>query len=350
MSALRILILSSCFLLSNSVIGSANPAGQSHRETAHDFYLKGNAFCHEGKYDKAILALVRSIELDPDYYYARINLGVALAETGRFEKAIEQFSWCISKKWGSGPDRFVFHFNRSLAADAAGDKDLALKDRATLKKLDPLRAGKGKAPRDYVLMDVAYVEKRNQADRDRLLNANRASVTKGKVVIRQVAKLEKNKQEYEAMGLIPGTVAQVSSVLTDYASYPKFMPDVKKTTVRISADKRKIVDHALGLPLGFVKKYRLKFHAKNSRGRTQLSWKKLPWPELKDKETVVDTYGQWILEDFPGADGQVLAYYRIYTDPGNIPLGTGWIVDTMTTESIEDMFKAIARRVKDLYN
>ncbi len=350
MIALRILILSFCLLLSNSAIGSANSAGQSNRETAHDFYLSGNTFCHEGKYDRAIPTFTKSTELDPDYYYARINLGVALAETAQFKKAIEEFTLCISKKWGSGSDRFVFHFNRALAAEAAGDKDLALKDRATLEKLDPVRARKGRVSRGYILMDVTYVERRNQADRDRLLSAYRTSIIKGKVVIRQLAKLEKNKQEHEAIGLISGSVKEVAGVLTDYASYPKFMPDVEETTVRISADGGTIVDHTLGLPLGFVKKYRLKFHAKNGDGRTQMSWKKLPWPELKDKETVVDTYGQWILEDLPGTDGQVLAYYRIYTDPGNIPLGTGWIVDTMTTESIEDMFKAVARRVKDLYH
>lgn len=203
--------------------------------------------------------------------------------------------------------------------------------------------------RDYILMDVTYVERRNQADKDRLLNTYRTSITKGEIVIRQVAKLEKNKQEYEAMGLISGTVNEVSGALTDYASYPQFMPDVEEIAVRISANEGTIVDHTLGLPLGFVKKYRLEFRSKNEDGRTHISWKKLPWPGLKAKETVVDTYGQWIIEDFPGADGQVLAYYRVYTDIGEVPLGTGWIVDTLTTESIADMFKGIRRRVKDLY-
>lgn len=49
-------------------------------------------------------------------------------------------------------------------------------------------------------------------------------------------------------------------------------------------------------------------------------------------------------------DGQVLAYYRVYTDIGEVPLGTGWLIDTLTTESIEDMFKGIRRRVKDLFH
>ncbi|MEA3224982.1 MAG: hypothetical protein U9Q07_03465 [Planctomycetota bacterium] len=311
--------------------------------------MSGNRFCHDGKYDKAIPAFNKSVELDPDYYYARVNHGIALARTRQFKKAIQEFTLCISKKWGSGSDRFVFYFNRSLAAEAAGDKGSALNDRATLEKLDPIRAGKIRESGDYILMDVTYVEKRNQADKNKLLNTYKTSIIKGKIVIRQVAKLEKNKQEYEAIGLIAGTLKEVSGVLADYASYPKFMPDVEEIKVGSSTDEGTIVDHKLGLPLGFVKKYRLKFRSKKENGRTQIHWKKLPWPGLKARETVVDTYGQWIIEDFPGKDGQVLAYYRVYTDTGKIPLGTGWIVDALTTESIEDMFKGTRRRVKEFF-
>ena len=350
MIALQVLILSSCLLLSNSAVGNANSAAQNNLKTAHDFYLSGNKFCHDGKYEKAIPAFIKSTELDPDYYYSHINLGLSLARTRQFKKAIAEFTLCINKKWGSGSDRFVFCFNRALAAEASGDNGLALKDRATLKKLDPIRAGIVKVSADYILMDVTYVERRNQADKDKLLNKYRKSIIKGKIVVHQVAKLEKTKQEYEAIGLISGTLKEVSAVLAGFASYPKFMPDVKEITVRISADGGTIVDHKLGLPLGFVKKYRLKFHSKNEDGRTQMSWKKLPWPGLKAGETVVDTYGQWIIEDFPDKDSQVLAYYRVYTDTGKIPFGTGWLVDGLTRKSIENTFKGIRRRVKDLYH
>jgi len=349
MITLRILILSFCLFLSNSAIGNANSEEQNNLKTAHDFYLSGNKFCHDAKYEKAIPAFVKSTELDSDYYYTHINLGVALARTRQFKKAIQEFTLCISKKWGSGPDRFVFYFNRAIAAEAAGDKGLALKDRAALEKLDPLRAGKVRMSADYILMDVTYTERRNQADKDRLLNKYRTSITKGKVVVRQVAKLEKTKQEYEAIGLVSGTLKEVSGMLADYAGYPKFMPDVKEITVSSSADGGKIVDYKLGLPFGFVKKYRLKFHSKKEDGRMQMSWKKLPWAGLKASETVVDTYGQWIIEDFPGKDTQVLAYYRVYTDTGKIPFGTGWLVDGLTRESIKNTFKGIRRRVKDLY-
>ncbi|MHC4121641.1 MAG: hypothetical protein ACYSWO_29560, partial [Planctomycetota bacterium] len=90
--------------------------------------------------------------------------------------------------------------------------------------------------------------------------------------------------------------------------------------------------------------------SKTEEGRTQMFWKKLPWPEIKAKQTVVDTYGQWILEDFPAKEGHVLAYYRVYTDIGKVPLGTRWIVDALTSESIEDIFKGTRRRIRDIYH
>jgi hypothetical protein len=349
----QIFILSSCLLLSGSAIGKENSTDPNNLKTAHDFYLSGNKFCHDGNYHEAILAFIKSAELDPDYYYTHINHGLALAKTRQFKKAIQKFTLCIGKKWGSPADRFVFYFNRVLAAEAASDRALAQKDRAALKKLDPVRAERAKkasVSADYILMDLAYMETRNLTDRDRLLDKYKTAITKGKIVVRQVAKLEKTKQEYEAIGLISGTLKQVSGVLEDYASYPKFMPDVDEIKVTIAPDKAKIVDHKLGLPFGFIKKYRLKFHSKTQDARTQLSWKKLPWPEVKAKDTVVDTYGQWIIEDFPHKDGHVLAYYRVYTDTGSIPFGTGWLVDGLTRKSIEDTFKGIRKRVTNLYN
>jgi hypothetical protein len=139
---------------------------------------------------------------------------------------------------------------------------------------------------------------------------------------------------------------EVSGVLADYQSYPKFMPNVNEITIISSAQDATIVDYKLLLPMGVVKKYRLKFWSKKEEQRFQLFWKKLPWPGLKPEETVIDTYGQWILEKSPQRDGQVLAYYRVYTDPGNVPLGMGWIVDILTQKSIPDIIKGTRSRVK----
>jgi len=348
MNTSRILILSSCLLLSGCAIGNAKSTEADNPKTAYEFYLSGNALYRDGKYDEAIWAFRKSVELNGDYYFARINLGVVLAKTQGFEKAAQEFTFCIEKKWGSEPDRFVFYHNRALAMQAGGDATSALKDRAALKKLDPIRAAKLQDSADYVLMDAAYVEARNRADRDRLFDKHKRSILKGKTTVHKVGDFEKNSQEYDAIGLIEGTVEQVSSLLADFKSYPKFMPNVSEITVRSSSDEGTVVDYKLRLPLGIVKRYRLKFRSKQEDNRYQLSWKKLPWLELKPKETVVDSYGQWIIEDFAGREDHVLAYYRVFTDPGKIPFGTGWIADALSKQSMPKMFKKMQSRVKEL--
>jgi tetratricopeptide (TPR) repeat protein len=311
--------------------------------------LSGNTHYHDGQYDKAIAAFRKSIALDPDYYYAHINLGAALAKIKKFNGAIQEFTFCIDKKWGSGADHFVFHFNRALARKEIGQTRSALRDWATLKELNPVRAEQLQNSKGYLLMDAAYVERRNEASKNRLLGQYKASITKGKIIVLKIAYSGKNAEEYEAMGLIEGTLEEVSSVLADYESYPKFMPNVSEITVRSSTDEQAIVDYKLLLPMGFVKKYRLKFWSKTEENRIQHFWKKLPWPGLKPKETVTDTYGQWILEKFPGKGKQVLAYYRVYTDPGNIPLGTEWIVDILTKKSIPNIISRTRGRVKSIF-
>jgi len=344
----KVCILFICFFLpSCSTVGTASSAKRDPK-TEYDYYLTGNARYEDGQYGKAISAFQKSVELDSGYYFARVNLGAALAKTGRFDEAVEQFTFCISKKWGGDRDRFVFHFNRALALKA--DDESALDDWVVLQRLDPVRAERLESSGEYILMDSDYMNKRNQAAMTELFNRNRMKIADGEVVIGKVAGQGNTVQEHEVIGAIDGTLPQVSGVLADFKNYTEFMPNVEKIVIRDSKDGGKIVDHTLGLPLGFTKKYRLKFHSENEDGRWRLSWKKLPWPGVKDSQTVVDTYGQWILENLPGSDDKVLAYYRVYTDTGDIPFGTGWIVEPMTKKSFNDMFNGTRRRVRDLYD
>lgn len=335
------------FVFDFAILGAAAPE-QKETVTAYDFYLNGNRFYHSGKYTEAISAFKKSIQLDPDYYYARVNLGAAMAQIRDFKQAVQQFTFCINEKWGSQGDRFVFYFNRGLAGKASGQTTSVQKDWETLKKLDPARTAKLRNAKDYIFMDTLYSQNRNATDKGRLFQEHKTSIVKGKIIVRKIAGHAKNAEEYEAMGLIEGTLKEVSGVLTDYRSYPEFMPNVKEISIKSVTEEGLVVDHKLGLPMGVVKKYRLRLWTKSEANRIQLFWKKLPRPELKPKETVVDTYGQWILEVFPGEHNQVLAYYRVYTDPGKVPLGTGWIVDILTKQSIPNIIKKTRHRVKEI--
>lgn len=345
---LPVLIIFHClFVFEIATLGAPSTA-KTNAKTAYDFYLSGNGLYHNGKYDEAIHAFEKSIQLDPDYYFARVNLGVAMAKKRQFGQAVQQFTFCIDEKWGSEADRFVFHFNRVLAGTECGQTKSVQKDWTALKKLDPARAGELQNVKEYIFMDTLYSQRRNAADRNRLFQKHKASIAREKTIVRKIEGHRGNVEEYEAIGFIEGTLQEVSGVLTDYKSYPEFMPNVKEISIRSSTDEGRVVDYKLELPMGVVKKYRLRFWAKSEANTVQLFWKKMPWPELKPKETVIDTYGQWILEGFPGTDNRILAYYRVYTDPGKIPFGTGWIVDILTKESIPNIIKGTRRRVKQM--
>jgi hypothetical protein len=45
----------------------------------------------------------------------------------------------------------------------------------------------------------------------------------------------------------------------------------------------------------------------------------------------------------------VLAWYHVYTDPGKIPTGFGWIVNILTKGSMPDILRNTDKRVKSLY-
>lgn len=333
-------------LLFNGAVPGADFTGADDEKTAFDLCSSGNAFYQSGQYDQAIASYRESIRLDPGCYYAHVNLGVTLAKNQKTAEAIEAFTLCINKKWGSPTDRCVFYLNRAVAGEQVQDAKSAQKDRAAIAKLESVLAGELADSKDYVFMDANYCQSRNEAEKSNLLAKNRVPVAQGRVVVEKVGNSGKNAEEYEALGTIEGTLEQVAAVLTDYESYPKFMPNVSEIKIASSTQDTTIVDYKLLLPLGVVKKYRLKFWSKKQEHKIQLFWKKLPWPGLKPSETVVDTYGQWILERASRKESPVLAYYRVYTDPGNIPLGMGWIVDVLTQKSIPDIIKGTRSRVK----
>lgn len=347
--SLLVPLVAVCLLLPGADSLNADLIAEGRQKTPHDFYVRGNACFHAGDYGKAVAAFREAVKLEPGYYFARVNLGVSLARMQRYEEAIRLFTQCIEEDRGPGADRFAFCFNRALARKGAGEMVAAQRDLVAMGKLDPARAKALQNSRQYILMDDAYVQERNEGDRDRFFRQHKASITEGKIVVRKVAGAGKNTEEYEAVGLIAGTVEEVSGVLADYEKYSEFMPNVKKMTIRHSADGVDIVDWQLSLPMGYVKRYRLKCWVKREDDRIQRFWKKVPWRGLAADETIVDTYGQWTLEPFPGQTNQVLAYYRVYTDPGRVPLGTGWIVDILSRNSVPNIIRSTGKRVRGLF-
>jgi hypothetical protein len=143
--------------------------------------------------------------------------------------------------------------------------------------------------------------------------------------------------------IINAPLSDVCSVLQDYGSYPAFMPNTESAKVSQSGPTHTLLDVTLKLPMGKIKKYRLRMEPKVSADSCVLGWKLVPWPGLKQEETIADTTGYWQLNPGP-VPGKTIVRYQVYTDPGPIPFGLGWIVDSLSKDSIPQTLDAVRKR------
>ena len=150
---------------------------------------------------------------------------------------------------------------------------------------------------------------------------------------------------FAASTSMPASVATVCAAIQDFAAYPQFMPNVDKIKVASAGGGASLVDITLKLPMGKVKQYRLKMTPKVTDASCQLAWKLVPMEGLKPDDTIADTSGYWQLSPDPLDAGATAIKYQVYTDPGPVPMGLGWIVDSMSRDSIPKMFEALRARV-----
>lgn len=164
-----------------------------------------------------------------------------------------------------------------------------------------------------------------------------------KVTMVDVSKSASAGKTFMAGTIINAPLQDVCAVLQDYAAYPAFMPNTESAKVSQSGAAHTLLDVTLKLPMGKIKKYRLRMEPKVSADSCVVGWKLVPWPGLKQEETIVDTTGAWQLS--PGATaGKTIVRYQVYTDPGPVPFGLGWIVDSLSKDSIPQTLDAVRKR------
>ena len=174
-------------------------------------------------------------------------------------------------------------------------------------------------------------------------------IEQGEVIVYEIPTIHKNGRTFKAIGLINGEVDHVYKVLQDFESYPEFMPNLDKIEVLKHDSNSAILNYTLDLPLNKVKKYRLSTDFKQENNEAVITWKLIPWPGLKESEKINDTTGYWNFSKYPHKKGYILAVYHVYTDPGPIPTGLGWIVDILTKNSVPDVVLNTRQRVEELY-
>lgn len=150
-------------------------------------------------------------------------------------------------------------------------------------------------------------------------------------------------KSFAAGTLVGAPVPALCAIIQDYPAYPSFMPNTATTRVVQSGPGFSVIEVKLQLPMGKIKKYRLKMEPKIAPDSCIVAWKLVPWPGLKQEETIADTAGQWQLTPSAVA-GKTVVRYAVYTDPGPIPFGLGWIVDSLSKDSIPQMIEALRKR------
>ncbi|MFZ6873561.1 hypothetical protein ACO0LF_16005 [Undibacterium sp. Di27W] len=176
------------------------------------------------------------------------------------------------------------------------------------------------------------------------LDASKFSETEVQLI--DLTKPDSSGKTFAAGTILNAPVAKVCATIQAYEDYPSFMPNTAKAKVTRQPDETALVDFTLNLPLGKVKKYRLKMTPKASATTCNLSWKLQPWEGLKQEETIADTAGYWDLTAQAGNPNKTVVKYQVFTDPGPVPMGLGWIVDSMSKDSIPKMMDALRNKLR----
>ena len=188
----------------------------------------------------------------------------------------------------------------------------------------------------------------NAADFFSLDEHEKKLVAKGEIIVREINAPGKRGRTFEAVGLVKASRKNVLKVLKDYKKYPEFMPNVTSIEIVEQRGNDAVLNYTLTLPLGNIKKYRLKISERAPGNQlSTIEWQLQKWPELKMEETITDTAGYWRIEEKSENDSLVL--YHVYTDPGPIPFGLGWIVDVLSKDSVPEVLLQTKYRAEKLF-
>lgn len=110
--------------------GNTNSDGDN---SAFDYLVEGNKQFDRKRYDRAIAAYTKAIEINPADYTFYGNRGLAHYQKRAFAEAIEDFNRALELN----PDIALIYNNRGVAHEDSGDRERALADYRKAVELDP---------------------------------------------------------------------------------------------------------------------------------------------------------------------------------------------------------------------
>lgn len=146
-----------------------------------------------------------------------------------------------------------------------------------------------------------------------------------------------------AVAVIDAAPEQVFRVLTDYESFPEFMPYCR--AVRIEEVKGKVskVRYELDFPWPIGDRYYVLQLTDRSETRGDSPVLVSSWTYVPDSGNINDTYGSW--EVYPERSERSLVRYTVFTDPGGrVP---GWAANVATNVAVPGVIEGVRTHVKE---
>jgi hypothetical protein len=177
----------------------------------------------------------------------------------------------------------------------------------------------------------------------RLSPGEQIAIEAGRVVVREIRDARAKGRTFEAVGTFAAAAADVLRIVTDFRHYDEFMPRVARIAVTEESPAVFLVEQHLKLPLGVHRRYRLRYTVRQAAEGFRIDWVKVPWPEVPLSHSVVDTSGHWQVGLF--GEGRLLAVYRVFTDPGKVPLGMTGLALSLSKRELPKVIERVRRRL-----
>jgi hypothetical protein len=183
------------------------------------------------------------------------------------------------------------------------------------------------------------------ADTSNALDANvKARVERDEIVIRSYQEPGHKWKTLHGLALIESEPNEVLQVLMDFDGYAALTPVVEEVEIIEEEERTALLGFSLQKMAGQVTRYRVRMTLAEDSVKKRLDWKKVEWEE--PEHTIRSTVGYWQVEPYAGVPGSSLLTYHVYSDPGPVPLGFGWIVDWMASRNVPSTIENVRSRVR----
>jgi ribosome-associated toxin RatA of RatAB toxin-antitoxin module len=176
------------------------------------------------------------------------------------------------------------------------------------------------------------------------LDANvKARIERDEIVVRSYQESGHEWKTLHGFALVESEPDDILQVLMDFDAYAALTPVVEEVEIIEEEERTAILGVSLQKMAGVVTRYRVRMTLAEDSVRKRLDWEKVEWEEAE--HTIRSTVGYWQVEPYAGAPGSSLLTYHVYSDPGPVPLGFGWIVDWMASRNVPPTIENVRARV-----